>query len=107
MSKWIRADIDFGLPMAALTVPWRKVPQALEESYTIRDDPDELERLVLKMIEHFRPDLKDGCLVGMEANFSMMEWRFVYIHPSLPKRSFGAPACEMPLIPEEPDAVSG
>lgn len=102
---WMKTDWTFGDRIVRLTVNGREAVM-----YQIRDvlannqeNPQQLEKEVLAIIEQHRPELKGGWIYLMKATWNPQGFEFWYCHPSLPARDttyniFDA-KFEMPLIP--------
>lgn len=89
---WVKTNYDFGVPWVTLVVGQR---EAVVEHFDLSkygDDPIEIERAVLQLIERHRPDLAGCILIGIELSLHAMQWRFQVIHNNLPRVSgYGLP----------------
>lgn len=99
MKTWVRADVDFGMPMAVLTLPLRDMPEGFL-SKLWEAPPELIQGAVQELISRHRPEWAGGTLVAMSFSVAWAQWEFLYAHPDFPRVGMMRPAEKIPLIPE-------
>lgn len=133
MSKWVKADIDFGVPYVELIMTAREavlhgynfvtlLDVASNRKWPIDADPQIVEKTRQETLNHFeeefnkilakhRPELIGGTVMYAELTYSGF-FKVLYFHKSLPRqlmRESGQRPYELSIIPptNEQEMVGG
>jgi hypothetical protein len=111
MRKYMRADVNFGLPMVTYVLPLgtegsQRLQAALSslDARAVHDgDQDALDlvyRAVERAVLQARPHLEDGLVVvSYELDCLLRAWRILVMHPSLPRVESGYVTAAVLLTP--------
>lgn len=82
-NAWIKANYDFGLPMACFSVSCREAMcYGIHRSITLaQENPEELERSLLEILLHYRPMLAGAAIVSL--SLEGFKWNFLVNHRDL------------------------